>query len=180
MLIVDDNEMIRDVLARQLGKQGYKTDVAENGRQALDMIQNQKPDLLLLDIRMTEMDGKDVLKHLKNSPDLRDIPLIMVSALDEIESVVECMKMGAEDYVLQPFDPVLLQARIKKVLENKRLREREAKFDDFTKTVREMLEEFDKREDQMLVKLLEPEGFKKVHRVHRELDELHSHTDDEP
>jgi adenylate cyclase len=84
LLIVDDNEINRDVLARHLGRQGYTTAVAENGSQALAMIRTQKFGLLLLDVMMPEMNGYQVLQHLKTDPRLRDIPVIMISALDEI------------------------------------------------------------------------------------------------
>ena len=128
LLIVDDNEVNRDVLARHLGRQGYATAVAENGRQALEMIRMQKFGLLLLDVMMPEMNGYQVLRHLKTDPRLRDIPVIMISALDEIESVVRCIEMGAEDYLPKPFDPVLLRARIGACLEKKRLRDQEIEY----------------------------------------------------
>jgi CheY-like chemotaxis protein len=128
LLIADDNEINRDVLARHLGRQGYTTAVAENGRQALEMIRIQKFGLLLLDVMMPEMNGYEVLRHLKTDSSLRDIPVIMISALDEIESVVRCIEMGAEDYLPKPFDPVLLQARIGACLEKKRLRDQEIEY----------------------------------------------------
>jgi CheY-like chemotaxis protein len=128
LLIVDDNEINRDVLARHLGRQGYTTAVAENGRQALEMIRAQKFGLLLLDVMMPEMNGYQVLQYLKTDPHLRDIPVIMISALDEIESVVRCIEMGAEDYLPKPFDPVLLRARIGACLEKKRLRDQEIEY----------------------------------------------------
>jgi len=128
LLIVDDNEINRDVLARHLGRQGYSTAVAENGRQALEMIRTQEFDLLLLDIMMPEMNGYEVLRHLKTDPHLRDIPVIMISALDEMESIVRCIKLGAEDYLPKPFDPVLLRARIGASLEKKRLRDQEIEY----------------------------------------------------
>ena len=128
LLIVDDNEINRDVLARHLGRQGYTTAVAENGRQALEMIRMQEFGLLLLDVMMPEMNGYQVLRHLKTDPHLRDIPVIMISALDDIESVVRCIEMGAEDYLPKPFDPVLLRARIGACLEKKRLRDLEIEY----------------------------------------------------
>jgi two-component system cell cycle response regulator len=92
------------------------------------MVQTQKFDLLLLDIMMPEMNGYQVLQRLKSDPQLRDIPVIMISALDEIESVVRCIEMGAEDYLPKPFDPVLLRARIGACLEKKRLRDQEVEY----------------------------------------------------
>ncbi|MBA2343947.1 MAG: response regulator [Rubrobacter sp.] len=128
VLIVDDNEINRDVLARQLGRQGYTTAVAENGRQALEMVLAREYDLLLLDIMMPEMNGYEVLRHLKADERLRDIPVIMISALDEIETVVRCIEMGAEDYLQKPFNPVMLRARIGASLEKKRLRDAEVEY----------------------------------------------------
>jgi CheY-like chemotaxis protein len=128
LLIVDDNEINRDVLARRLGRQGYTTAAAENGRQALEMVQTQKFDLLLLDIMMPELNGYEVLRHLKADSHLRDIPVIMISALDDMASIVRCIKLGAEDYLPKPFDPVLLRARIGASLEKKRLRDQEIEY----------------------------------------------------
>jgi CheY-like chemotaxis protein len=128
LLIVDDNEINRDVLARRLGRQGYTTAAAENGRKALEMLQTQKFDLLLLDIMMPELNGYQVLRHLKTDPHLRDIPVIMISALDDMDSIVRCIKLGAEDHLPKPFDPVLLRARIGASLEKKRLRDQEIEY----------------------------------------------------
>ena len=128
LLIVDDNEINRDVLARRLGRQGYTTAAAENGRKALEMVRTQKFDLLLLDIMMPELNGYQVLQHLKTDPHLRDIPVIMISALDDMDSIVRCIKLGAEDHLPKPFDPVLLRARIGASLEKKRLRDQEIEY----------------------------------------------------
>ncbi|MBI2996829.1 MAG: sigma-54-dependent Fis family transcriptional regulator, partial [Deltaproteobacteria bacterium] len=99
-----------------------------NGRRALEIIQAEPFDLILLDILMPEMDGYQVLKHLKSAPLLRDIPVIVLSVLDEIESAVKCIEMGAEDYLTKPFNPVLLRARIGACLEKKRLRDQEVSY----------------------------------------------------
>jgi CheY-like chemotaxis protein len=128
LLIVDDNEINRDVLARRLEPQGYTTVAAENGRKALEMVRTQKFDLLLLDIMMPELNGYEVLQHLKADSHLRDIPVIMISALDDMDSIVRCIKLGAEDYLPKPFDPVLLRARIGASLEKKRLRDQEIEY----------------------------------------------------
>ena len=128
LLIVDDNEINRDVLARRLGRQGYTTAAAENGRKALEMVRTQKFDLLLLDIMMPELNGYEVLRHLKADSHLRDIPVIMISALDDMNSIVRCIKLGAEDHLPKPFDPVLLRARIGASLEKKRLRDQEIEY----------------------------------------------------
>lgn len=125
VLVVDDNEMNRDMLCHLLQAEGRQTSVAENGRQALEMIKEKPFDLVLLDIMMPEMDGYQVLKQLKSDAAWRDIPVIVLSALDEIDSVVRCIEMGADDYLTKPFDPVLLRARIGACLEKKRLRDQE-------------------------------------------------------
>ena len=123
LLVVDDNEANRDVLGRRLEREGYQVSSAENGRQALEMVRATSFDLVLLDIMMPEIDGYQVLSQMKADPALRDIPVIMISALDEIKSVVRCIETGAEDYLNKPFDPVLLRARIGASLEKKRLRD---------------------------------------------------------
>ncbi len=125
LLVVDDNDLNRDLLARHLQRQGHLVRMAADGPQALEIIRTEHLDLVLLDIMMPEMDGFEVLKRLKNHRDWRNLPVIMISALDEMESVVRCIEMGAEDYLPKPFDPVLLKARIGACLEKKRLHDRE-------------------------------------------------------
>ena len=126
VLVVDDNRMNRVKLSRGVEQQGYTTEVAENGKQALEMLRTKRFDLVLLDIIMPEMDGYQVLEQMKLDMSLRDIPVVVISALDEIKSVVRCIEMGAEDYLPKSFDPVLLQARIGACLEKKRLRDQES------------------------------------------------------
>ena len=123
ILVVDDNETNRDVLGRRLEREGYLVSSAENGRRALEMVRSTSYDLVLLDIMMPEIDGYQVLSQMKADPALCDIPVIMISALDQINSVVRCIESGAEDYLSKPFDPVLLRARIGACLEKKRLRD---------------------------------------------------------
>ena len=126
LLVVDDNEMNRDLLARHIERQGHTVTVAANGWQALELIKTHSFHLVILDIMMPEMNGYQVLQHLKENENWRDIPVIMISALDEMDSVVRCIEMGAEDYLPKPFNPVLLRARINSCLEKKRLRDLEA------------------------------------------------------
>ncbi len=129
VLVVDDNDDNRYTLTRRLKREGYTNlAVAENGRQAVDMLAGQRFDLVLLDIMMPEMDGYQVLAHIKSSQALREIPVIMISAVDEMDSVVRCIELGAEDYLPKPFNRVLLRARIGACLEKKRLRDREAAY----------------------------------------------------
>lgn len=125
LLVVDDNKMSRLLLARGLEQQGHHVAFAENGRRALEMLRAEPFDLVLLDILMPEMDGYQVLAQLAADPNLRNIPVIMVSALDEMDSVVRCIEMGAEDYLPKPINPVLLKARICASLEKKRLRDQQ-------------------------------------------------------
>jgi serine phosphatase RsbU (regulator of sigma subunit) len=127
ILVVDDNPTNRDLLSRQVRVQGYRVETASNGQQVLDLIPTGDFDLILLDIIMPEMDGYQVLKSLRESQ-WRHIPVIMISALDRIDSVVKCIEMGAEDYLTKPFNPTLLRARIGACLEKKRLRDREVSY----------------------------------------------------
>ena len=128
LLVVDDNETNRDVLARRLRRGGHQVAVAENGRQALESIERESFDLVLLDIMMPEMNGFEVLGHLKSDERYRDIPVIVISALDELDSVVRCIEMGAEDHLSKPFEPTLLAARVSACLEKKRFRDRETVY----------------------------------------------------
>lgn len=125
ILVVDDDEGNRAMLSRRLQRLGFQTTTAENGRTALEKLKSARFDLMLLDVQMPELDGYQVLERLKADPAIRDIPVIVLSASDEIERVAHCIEMGAEDYLPKPFDPVLLQARIGASLEKKRLRDRE-------------------------------------------------------
>ncbi len=126
ILVVDDSEDNRDMLARRLRRQGYEVQTAAGGRAALTVLAAAPVDLVLLDVMMPDLDGYAVLERLKADPALRDIPVLMISALDELDSVVRCIQLGAEDYLGKPFEPVLLQARIGACLEKKRLHDREA------------------------------------------------------
>jgi DNA-binding NtrC family response regulator len=123
ILVVDDNEINRDLFSSHLGRQGHKVILATNGREALEISANEPVDLILLDIMMPEMNGFEVLEHLKSNPNMENIPVIVISALDTIASAVRCIQMGAEDYLLKPFNPVLLKARLNSCLEKKRLKE---------------------------------------------------------
>jgi adenylate cyclase len=123
LLVVDDNKVNRLLLGRGLEQQGHIVDFAENGRQALEKLHSQHFDLVLLDIQMPEVDGYQVLEKVISDPRLRDIPVIMTTALEELDSVVKCIELGAEDYLTKPVNPVLLRARISASLEKKRLRD---------------------------------------------------------
>ena len=126
ILVVDDNAGNRELLRRQLIREGHEVLLGASGREALDLLRQQRVDLMLLDVLMPEIDGYEVLRQLKVTPALLNIPVLMISALDELESVVRCIELGAEDYLTKPFDPILLRARIGACLEKKHLRDREA------------------------------------------------------
>ncbi len=125
ILVVDDNEGNRDMLARQLVRQGHTVICAEHGRAALDLLRATKVDLVLLDMMMPVLDGYGALLEIKSDPSLRHLPVIMISALDEIAAVVRCIERGAEDFLPKPFNPILLRARIGAGLEKKRFRDQE-------------------------------------------------------
>ncbi len=137
LLVVDDNPIIRDGLCTLLKRQGHQTKEAANGRIALEMLRQHPFDLVLLDILMPELSGFDTLKQIKRDEKLRSIPVIMVSALDEIDSAVACIEHGAEDYLTKPCNTTLLRARIGACLEKKRLRDREVQH---AKEIRELLQ----------------------------------------
>ena len=124
LLVVDDNEDNRYTLTRRLKREGYTNlTTANDGRQALELLRAQKFDLVLLDIMMPEMNGYEVLEQMKADAELRHLPVIMISAVGELESVVRCIELGAEDYLPKPFDATLLRARVGASLEKKALRD---------------------------------------------------------
>jgi len=128
ILVVDDLPENREVLVKRLERQGHQTAEAENGRHALEMMASGTYDLVLLDVMMPEVDGYTALGRMKADPALRHIPVIMISALDEIESVVRCIETGAEDFLPKPFNPTLLRARIGASLEKKAFRDQEQAY----------------------------------------------------
>lgn len=128
LLVVDDNRTSRLKLALGLKEQGHQVDLAEEGQQALAMVRAGAYDVVLLDLIMPGMDGFQVLEQMKGDPALRDIPVIIISAVDELDSVVRCIEIGAEDYLPKNFDPVLLRARLNASLQKKSLRDLEKKF----------------------------------------------------
>jgi class 3 adenylate cyclase len=125
ILVVDDHESNRDLLSRRLTRDMHHVVTAESGEKALALVDQQPFDLILLDLLMPGMSGYEVLERLKCDPRYSDLPVLMISALDEIDSAVRCIEAGAEDYLAKPFDPVLLRARVNACLEKKRLRDRE-------------------------------------------------------
>jgi two-component system, NtrC family, sensor kinase len=125
VLVADDKAPNREMLCHYVAQLGHQATPAENGRTALALLRSRPFDLVLLDVLMPEMDGYAALGHIKADARLREIPVLMISGLDEVDSVVRCIEQGAEDYLYKPFDPVLLRARINACLEKKRLRDAE-------------------------------------------------------
>jgi len=128
ILVVDDAKVNRMLLTRHLEQQGHRVSSAEHGKVALEMLADMDCDLILLDVDMPEMDGYQTLETLKADTELRHLPVIMVTSIDDIASTVRCIEMGAEDYLPKPFNPVLLQARVGASLEKKRLRDQEQAY----------------------------------------------------
>ena len=128
LLVVDDNAANRDILSRRLIRLGYTVSCAENGRVAVERLQRGDVDLVLLDVMMPEMDGFDVLARRRHDAQLSEVPIIVLSAQDELESAVRCIELGADDYLLKPYESVLLRARIGASLERKQLRDREKEY----------------------------------------------------
>ena len=141
ILVVDDNSANRDILSRRSKAKATRVAQAENGVQALESVSRMAPDLVLLDLMMPEMDGYEVLRRMKSDVRLRHIPVIMMSALDELQSVVRCIEMGAEDYLPKPFEPVLLHVRVGACIEKKRLRDEEhRKTEELERTLQQLKE----------------------------------------
>jgi CheY-like chemotaxis protein len=128
VLIVDDQQINLEVLTRHLERQGHTVTARAHGQAALETLQVQSFDLVLLDIMMPEVNGYAVLQQLKDDPATRDIPVIMISALDELDAAVQCIEMGAADYLTKPFNATLLRARTVACLEQKRLRDQEKDY----------------------------------------------------
>lgn len=144
ILVVDDLEENRVLLLRLLTRLGYSVQLMEGGRSALNYVASHPVDLILLDIMMPDLDGVETLKRLKANPPTQHIPVIMLSFADEVETVVRCIELGAEDFLPKPFNLVLLMARIESSLAKKRLHDQEQAF------VRRLQEEQDVSERLLL------------------------------
>jgi adenylate cyclase len=156
VLIVDDEPFNRDVLAQELELLDHDTVAAVNGRDALERLAGDAFDVILLDIMMPEMDGFQVLRRLKDDSRLRHVPVIMISALDDIDSVVRCVALGADDYLPKPFDPVLLKARLGACLEKKRWRDQEVAYLERIERQMQEIESERARADRLLHAILPP------------------------
>jgi class 3 adenylate cyclase len=145
LLVVDDDAANREMLARRLAHDGWTVSVARSGLEALQAARARQFDLILLDMVMPGLDGCQVLRELKSAPALAEVPVVMISASDQEESIARCLELGAEDYVAKPFNPILLRARIGACLEKKRLRDREVSY------VRQLQEEKQRSEDLLRI-----------------------------
>src|SRR5688572_8293189 len=128
LLIVDDNKINRMILSRTLEQQGHLVETADDGQEGLEKLRSGSFDLVLLDIEMPKMNGFEVLEACLNDVELRQIPIIMTSAMEELDAVVKCVELGAEDYLTKPVNPILLRARVNASLEKKRLRDEQRKL----------------------------------------------------
>ena len=125
VLVVDDDPVTRQMLSGTLEERGHRVTTADDGRRGLDLVRSERFDVVLLDVLMPHLNGYDVLEHMKGDEDLRHIPVVMVTSVDEVESAVRCIELGADDYLSKPIDPVLLIARVNAGLNKKRLHDLE-------------------------------------------------------
>jgi len=125
LLVVDDDRVNRMVMGRYLENEGHQVEFAVNGLEALEKLRSSRFDMVLLDIEMPEMNGYQVLEQIRQVPQWRDMPVIVTSALEELDGVVRCIENGAEDYLVKPVNRVLLKARIDASLEKKHLRDQQ-------------------------------------------------------
>ncbi|MFL5620664.1 MAG: PP2C family protein-serine/threonine phosphatase [Gemmatimonadaceae bacterium] len=128
ILVVDDNELNRDLLSRRLQRDGHTVVIAEHGRAALERLAAQPFDLVLLDIMMPELTGYEVLEIMKNDAALQHIPVVMITAATEEDSIVRCLLLGADDHLPKPFNPAILRARVGSSLAKKRLHDAEQRY----------------------------------------------------
>jgi CheY-like chemotaxis protein len=124
LLVIDDDAVSRAVLANLLEEQGHTVRVARDGPEGLSALQQGGIDLVLCDLLMPGMDGHEVVQKAKGDPALRDVPFVIISSVEDMASIVKCVKLGADDYLFKPFDEVLLEARVRSCLERKRARGR--------------------------------------------------------
>lgn len=152
ILVVEDNEMNRELLVRRCKQQGYHVTVATDGYIALGMLDIQSFDLVLLDIMMPKMNGYEVLKQMKADQDMAAIPVIMITAVNEVDAAAKCIKLGAEDVISKPFNSVFLLARIEASLEKRALYQRQLKMQEELDKKHRQIEIFDQQQMDTLIK----------------------------
>jgi CheY-like chemotaxis protein len=128
VLIVDDDPINRDLLTRHLASRGHRALSMEHGQWAIEILETEHVDVILLDLDMPKMDGYETLERLKTDPRMATIPVVVVSAADTAEVVIRCVRLGAEDYVTKPLDPAVLGARVAAAVAAKRRRDRERAY----------------------------------------------------
>jgi adenylate cyclase len=154
ILIADDNEGNRILVARRLQRDGYSTMTAADGPEALNALRRYKCDLLLLDIVMPGLDGLGVLKAIKQDPELRETPVIVISAVEEVDSVAACIQAGAEDYLSKPIEAAVLRARVRSLMERIHLRNREKRQTEELRHAMSVIEHERRRSDDLLRNIL--------------------------
>jgi DNA-binding response OmpR family regulator len=182
LLVVDDERLNRMVLERALTEQGYSVETADNGAQALALLSRRPPifDVVLLDVLMPELDGFQTLERIKADGLLAHVPVIMISALDDLDSVIRCIKLGATDYLPKPFNAAVLHARISASLAGKRLRDLELEYEALRereerlqRTVRELQIEIDQvRQSEKVAEITESEYFQRLRAQANELRQI--------
>lgn len=128
VLVIDDNPLNRELLQKRLERRGLRVQTAGDGLEALEMLRQHSFDVVLLDVMMPRLNGYETLQAMKRDERLRHVPVIMISARDELGNVIRCIEAGAEDFLSKPFNPTLLRARINACLEKKRLRDAEHSY----------------------------------------------------
>ena len=156
LLVVDDDEDNRNVLSRRLLRDSYEVMFAESGKHALRILERYDFDLVLLDIMMPEMDGMEVLAEMKRRPKLSRIPVIMITAVDEIETIAHCIESGADDYLPKPFNAILLRARISALLERKRFQDSQERRRSELETILEESRRQKEKAESLLLNILPP------------------------
>jgi adenylate cyclase len=151
VLVVDDDPVTRLMLTGSLERQGHQVKTAEDGPRAIDLVRSESFDVVLLDVLMPQMDGYGVLEQLKGDPNLRRIPLVMVTSVDDIDSAVRCIELGADDYLSKPIDPVLLVARVDAGLTKKRLHDLEM---DHLEQVAQLNRQLEARVEEQMAELI--------------------------
>ncbi|MFC1563277.1 response regulator [candidate division KSB1 bacterium] len=130
ILVVDDEKDIQNFIKFKLSKLGYNVFTADNGYDAIEKVKKFHPDLVLMDIRMPIMNGLKACEHIKNDPKLKNIPVVMVTAIGDLQSKIQAYQIGADDFIIKPIDIIVLVARVKSILEAARLREKFRKLED--------------------------------------------------
>lgn len=149
ILVAEDSSTQAQHLKWMLEDSGFRVSIASNGKEAIKLMGRENIAVVITDILMPEMDGYGVLEHMKNDEYLRDVPVIIVSAVDEFESALRCIEMGADDYLLKPYNPALLKARITACLEKGRLRDREQRLHKELAEVRDILKKVEDGRDAL-------------------------------